>query len=161
MATPFVPDGSGPFAHLCRTLGGRDSSAAVRVRVGAADLRSMRRVLHVESSEVAAPLRCVVRSAAEANRVLPGVTADPRGQVGSVDFAREMVLAASSGTQPNTGHDILIDAVWMRGDTVIARVRRLQPADGEPVGQMRVTPLDAVAIPRSAGPVVFLEALHP
>ncbi|HET7229008.1 MAG TPA: hypothetical protein VFJ16_03365 [Longimicrobium sp.] len=74
----------------------------------------------------------------------------------AADFGREVVLAAAMGFRPSTGYEIAIGPVMARGDTVAATVASTSPGAGLE-GDLVLTPLQVVRMPRSAGPVVWIE----
>ena len=85
----------------------------------------------------------------------------PPPQSPAVDFAQEMVIAASLGQRPTGGYDISIDAVYEAEGQLFVAVRETAPAPGSIVTQALSAPVAAVAAPRSDAPVVFVPASAP
>lgn len=153
---PFSPDGpqGGGTTGFCRT--GSDTTTLQAVHVATRDWGRVnaRNVFHAQSSSVAVPVRCVIRSEEQLRQFFSRVTGRPRTALETVDFGREMVVVATSGTRPNQSYDIRIEGVWLRGDSLAVSVRRQFLQDA--VGELSVTPLDAVVVPRTTGPVFFV-----
>lgn len=70
-----------------------------------------------------------------------------------VDFAREMLVAASSGGLPSGGRSVLVERAGVVGDTLRVLVRVREVRAGCPGPASVTTPLHVVRMPRSPVPV--------
>ena len=100
------------------------------------------------------PLRCVARTAEQwaALRAYAGL---PERAVRPVDFGTRLVLLATKGALP--GGYVSIDSVYFRGDTVAAVILQSRTSRPEPGGVTSTVPLSIVQVPRTEGPVRFVE----
>ncbi len=107
------------------------------------------------------PARFVVRDARQWTevwaRTFMGMSEVP--QRPAIDFSREMVLVAAQGGQPSSGYDISIDRVATRDGTTAVDVTTTSPDARCVVLTVITAPVVLVRLPRSAGPVRFIE--HP
>jgi hypothetical protein len=106
------------------------------------------------------PFRSVVRSAAEWDQIRsafadahPGAPPLP-----TVDFARDMVVAAAMGIQDGGGFRIEIASALFRPASIDVTVRDVIPAVGCEHPTIPTTPFTAVRIPRSERTVRFIDA---
>lgn len=81
----------------------------------------------------------------------------PAPPLPAVDFATEMVLFVSQGTQNTGGYAIDIRAVVQSSGKLEILVQSVQPGNTCITTQALTNPTDAVIVPRSDLPVVFLE----
>ncbi|HEX8906792.1 MAG TPA: hypothetical protein VF771_18215 [Longimicrobiaceae bacterium] len=109
-------------------------------------------------SRLEVPLRCVARTQSEWDRLRPLVSIrDDAALPGpAVDFTHEMVIVAAMGVHNHYFNEIRIDGSWMRGDTLAVAVRQIYPGEG-PQPDMLTNPAIATRVPRTAGPVLFVE----
>jgi hypothetical protein len=75
----------------------------------------------------------------------------------TVDFTRQMVLAAAMGQQRSGGFVIVIDSVYASGGTTYAVVRSVSPGSNCVVPGVLTAPVVAVRIDRAEGPVRFVK----
>lgn len=73
----------------------------------------------------------------------------PTPETPSIDFDRNVVVAAAMGGRPTGGYTIGIEEVARSGDTLYARVRETSPGDGCTLTQAITHPLQAVRVPAS------------
>ena len=73
----------------------------------------------------------------------------PMPETPSIDFDRNVVVAAAMGGASSGGHSIGIEAVARSGDTLYARVRETSPGDSCAVTMAVTHPVQAVRVPVS------------
>lgn len=103
------------------------------------------------------PLRCVVRTMEEWERLRGG---SPSGEIESVTpelFVDGMLLVATMGEQVTGGFSISIRSVDLRGGEIVVTVRSYESPDGEPVTMGFEYPLSLVRVAKSSAPVRFHE----
>lgn len=111
-------------------------------------------------SALAEPVELVVRSDAEWARAWLGAHPNRAAALPAapaVDFAADLVVLVSAGTQTTGGVAIVIDTVLARADggtDVVYTVNR--PGAGCMSTQQLTAPVDVVRIPRRAGAVRFV-----
>jgi hypothetical protein len=84
---------------------------------------------------------------------------DPQatGPAPSVDFSREMVIAAVMPLRPSSGYRIAIEHVTEFADHIEAEVVERSPAPGCVTLTVITRPFDVVRVPRRDKPVTFVE----
>lgn len=81
----------------------------------------------------------------------------PAPSTPSIDFTRQMVLAAAMGQRSSGGYSIVIDSVFTSGGTLYAVVRSVSPGPNCGVAAVMTAPVVAVRLDRADGPVRFVE----
>lgn len=106
--------------------------------------------------------RAVIRDVAEWGRywgkIVDGVFPIP--PMPTVDFERQVVLAAAMGQRPSGGFTIAIDAVFLKSGTVYVVVKSVAPGPNCGVAAVMTAPVVAAAIDRVDSPVRFVEKLE-
>jgi hypothetical protein len=104
------------------------------------------------------PQRFVVRDSATWAMVWETIyqSVSPRPDMPPVDFTRNMVLVVALGTRPTTGWDILLDSAVLGSDGLVV-YERLSSAASNTVLPVVTRPVDVGVIPRSTGPVQFVD----
>jgi hypothetical protein len=80
------------------------------------------------------------------------ITAPP-----AVDFSQFMVILAAMGMRSTGGHAIRIEEVSRSGGRLFVVVRQISPEAGGVTTQALTSPVDAVQVPQSDEPVIFVE----
>jgi PrcB C-terminal len=104
--------------------------------------------------------RVVIGDAATWTRFWASLAPDPNAPAGaapSVDFSRDMVIAAVSPVRPSGGYSVTIEKVTQYADHIEAEVVERSPGPNCVVTGAITRPFDAVQVPRSAKPVRFVE----
>ena len=96
----------------------------------------------------------VVRGAKRWRKVWRSLTAgaEPRPPI---DFSRHMLLVASQGRQPSSGHRVRITSVGSPGGVVIVDVTEVSPGKGCPAGGVLTSPYHVIRVSRTDTPVQF------
>ncbi len=81
----------------------------------------------------------------------------PTPPLPEIDFAKEMLVVAATGTQSNGGYGILIDGAGERDDRLEIKVHSISPGKGCMTTQALTAPVDIVRLPKSERTVVFRE----
>jgi hypothetical protein len=139
---PAAPDAQQPAA--------RQPVALTRLAPGAEPLSSF--------SGLSERTRLVVRDAAEWKQAwsrIWGSQTPPA--LPAVDFTREMVIIAGTGTRSSGGHRIAIDSAYIEGGTLHVVVRTEAPGANCLTSQALTAPVDVARVPRSEGQVTFSE----
>ncbi|HEX6966529.1 MAG TPA: protease complex subunit PrcB family protein [Gemmatimonadaceae bacterium] len=86
----------------------------------------------------------------------------PAPPVPDVDFPQYMIVLAAMGTKPTGGYAISIDGVYRSGSYLYASVTETSPGRNCVVTEAQTAPVDAVLVPRSDAPIIFVEetAVH-
>lgn len=118
-------------------------------------------VLDEKNSGVEDSSRLLIESAEEwasfHRRVFQNRSASPEPP--EVDFASSAIVAAAMGRRPTGGYDVLIQRVFLSGDTVYAEVAEISPGPGCVVSQALTAPVRAVQVPApDAGTLVTAES---
>jgi hypothetical protein len=75
----------------------------------------------------------------------------------SVDFSRQMVLAAFMGRKPTGGYTVQITRVVAENGTITVTVRETAPSPNTPVIQVLTHPFHIVVVPKVNGTVRFVK----
>ena len=96
----------------------------------------------------------VVRGEKRWRKVWRSLTAgaEPRPPI---DFSRHMLLVASQGRQPSSGHRLRITSVGTPGGVLIVDVTEVSPGKGCPAGGVLTSPYHVVRVRRTDTPVRF------
>jgi hypothetical protein len=120
----------------------------------------VRPVLHEHSSGVVDSTRSVITDNtafsalwAQAFRFVSEAPPVP-----TIDFTREMLIAASLGTRPSGGYSITVDSVTSGGSELAIFVSAIAPGSTCAVTGALTHPVVIVAIPRTAGVPRFMES---
>lgn len=81
----------------------------------------------------------------------------PQPSVPSIDFTRNMVVAATMGSRGSGGYSIRIDPVYAADDALYVVVEERSPGAGCVTTAAITAPAAAVRIPRAGGSVSFVE----
>jgi hypothetical protein len=81
---------------------------------------------------------------------------EPMPDLPSVDFSRQMVLAAFMGRKPTGGYTIQITRVVAENGTITVTVRETAPSPNTPVIQALTHPFHIVVVPKVNGTVRFV-----
>ncbi len=112
------------------------------------------RVHHSAISRFEEGLRCVIRTREEWDAIRGRLIFS--GEPPEIDFSSESILLAALGPRSTTGSGIGIDTLVTSTDSLVAVVFSYESAS--PVeGTEETSPVDAVRVPRVAGPVRFVE----
>jgi hypothetical protein len=84
-------------------------------------------------------------------------TIAPQPDLPSVDFSGSVVIAVAMGAQNSGGHEISIDDVQRRGETLVVVVREVTPGPMCITTQVLTAPVDIVLIPKGDEPIEFEE----
>jgi hypothetical protein len=84
----------------------------------------------------------------------------PAPALPDVDFTREMILLASTGTRPTAGFGIRIEAVTADSTRLVVVVRRTVPGDGCALAAVVTQPVDVARIPVTTLPISFAERIE-
>jgi PrcB C-terminal len=87
-----------------------------------------------------------------------GVSAGATEKIPSVDFAKEMVIVATLGTQRTGGYSIEVVGVEARGKTLRISIKKSAPPPGAITIQALTAPFHFVAVPRSDLKPEFVDA---
>jgi hypothetical protein len=103
--------------------------------------------------------RTVITDAATWTRFWASLKPDPNanGAAPSVDFSRDMVIAASSPLRPSSGYGITIESVTELSDRLEVQVVERSPAPDCVLLGVVTRPFDVVQLPRRDKPVRFVE----
>lgn len=82
---------------------------------------------------------------------------EPMPDLPSVDFSRQMVLAAFMGRKPTGGYTIQITRVVAENGTITVTVRETAPSPNTPVIQVLTHPFHIVVVPKVNGTVRFVK----
>lgn len=126
---------------------------------GGAPLDDTEQVLNAQYTGLAQRERTVIRDAQAWSRFWRQAHANvmPRPPVPSIDFTRNIVVAAAMGTRNNGGFGIEIERVYAVGDDLHVVVEERSPAPNCITTQALTAPVAAVRIPRVGAPVSFVE----
>jgi hypothetical protein len=118
---------------------------------------------HELQSGLSEPRREVVRDEAGWARLWEEVHAgvEPRPTLLAVDFSRQMLIVAATGTRPTGGFDVAIRAVSVRGGALEVEVRESCPAPGAMVSMGLTRPVVVALLDRVALPPTFRETKAP
>jgi hypothetical protein len=75
----------------------------------------------------------------------------------AVDFSREMIVLAAMGMRSSSGYDITVEGVFEHADGLYIQVRESSPGQGCGVFTIITAPVVALAVPRTDGPVYWVE----
>jgi len=75
----------------------------------------------------------------------------------AVDFSQSMVILAAMGMRGTGGYAIQIEGVSRSGGRLFVVVRQISPEAGGVTTQALTSPVDAVQVPQSDEPVLFVE----
>jgi PrcB C-terminal len=75
----------------------------------------------------------------------------------AVDFNQFMAILAAIGTRSTGGHAIRIEGVSRSGGRLFVVVQEISPGAGCITTQALTSPVDAVQVPQSDEPVIFVE----
>lgn len=81
----------------------------------------------------------------------------PEPSVPSIDFSRNIVVAAAMGTRPNGGYSIQVRQVYELDGGLYVLVSERSPGPGCVTTQALTAPVAAVRVPRPGAPVTFVE----
>lgn len=81
---------------------------------------------------------------------------EPMPDLPTVDFSRQMVLAAFMGRKPTGGYAIQITRIVAENGTITVTVRETAPSPNTPVIQVLTHPFHLVVIPKVSGTVRFV-----
>jgi len=103
--------------------------------------------------------RTTITDATTWNAFWTSLIPDPQatGPAPSVDFSREMVIAAVMPLRPSSGYRIAIERVTEFADHIEAEVVERSPAPGCMTLTVITRPFDVVRVPRRDKPVKFVE----
>ena len=87
-----------------------------------------------------------------------GVSAGATEKIPDVDFAKEMVIVATLGTQRTGGYSIEVAGVEARGKTLRISIKKSAPPPGAITIQALTAPFHFVAVPRSDLKPEFVDA---
>ncbi len=82
---------------------------------------------------------------------------EPMPDLPSVDFSRQMVLAAFMGRKPTGGYTVQITRVVAENGTITVTVRETAPSPNTPVIQVLTHPFHIVVVPKVNGTVRFVK----
>jgi PrcB C-terminal len=105
------------------------------------------------------PIRTVIRDSTTWRRFWERINRPfvPPPALPSIDFDREMIVAAGLGTRPSGGYDVVIEGAEQDSAGVQISVRVATPATGCPVSAVTTQPIDLARIPATDQPVRFRE----
>jgi hypothetical protein len=126
---------------------------------GGAPLDETEQVLKAQYTGVAQRERTVIRDAQAWSRFWSRAhsTVMPQPPVPSIDFTRNMVVAAAMGTRSNGGFSIDIAQVYAADDDLHVVVEERSPGANCITTQALTAPVAAVRIPRVGASVSFIE----
>jgi len=105
---------------------------------------AIRRIGQWSTSGITAPARVVIRNDTTYARFWSGL--GDAGSRPSVDFTRDIVIAAAAGQQTSGGHSISIDRVTRVGAGLAVEVTETVPPQGCQVTQSLTQPVDMVVV---------------
>jgi hypothetical protein len=105
---------------------------------------AIRRIGQWSSSGITAPARVVIRDDAAYARFWAGL--GDAGSRPSVDFTRDIVIAAAAGQQTTGGHSISVERVTRVGAGLAVEVTETVPPQGCAVTQALTQPVDVVVV---------------
>jgi hypothetical protein len=114
---------------------------------------------HLQYSGIVSRQRTVIRDSEDwlamwAKMVGPEA---PKPPVPDVDFSKYMIVLAAMGQKPTGGYSVAIDGVYQSKSYLYASVTETSPGRNCVVTQALTTPVDAVLVPLSDSPIVFVE----
>ena len=116
-------------------------------------------VAHGYYSGFASPARLVIDNDADWRAAWAQAYA-PMGQppaAPAIDFAHSRVIVVALGTRGTGGYDITINRLATSDGNLYAEVMSTSPGSRCGTTQALTQPFDIVRVPRSSGPVVFVE----
>lgn len=125
----------------------------------AAQVDDTEQVLRAHYTGVTSRQRLVIRDAQAWSEFWEQVHSNvmPQPPVPSIDFARNIVVAAAMGTRPTGGFSIQIDDVYTDEEELYAVVEERSPGGNCILTQALTAPVVAVRVPRVAASVSFVE----
>jgi protease stability complex PrcB-like protein len=104
------------------------------------------------------PERFVIRDSATMAMVWETIYrgVSPRPDMPLVDFTRNMVLVVALGARPTSGYNIVLDSATLAADGLTVYTQISSPAGGASLPFV-TQPLDAGVVPRTTGPVRFVD----
>ena len=103
----------------------------------------IRRIGQYSASGIATPARLVIRDDSAYARFWASLGAGNRP---SVDFSRDIVIAAASGQRAMGGNAIAVERVTRTGDGLAVEVVETSPAPGCVVSQALTQPVDVIVV---------------
>jgi hypothetical protein len=104
------------------------------------------------------PERFVIRDSATMAMVWETIYrgVSPRPDMPFIDFTRNMVLVVALGTRATSGYNIVLDSATLGADGLTVYARISSPGGGA-ILPVVTQPLDAGVVPRTTGPVRFVD----
>lgn len=79
----------------------------------------------------------------------------PKPKPPEIDFAREMLIIVAFGVKPTGGHNIIVEDIQDRNDSIEVTVGKYSPGRNCIVTQVLTAPFDVVRLEKVTKPVVF------
>ena len=116
-------------------------------------------------SGIGEPLRLVIREQDAWREIWKrihrfGPFEGPNSEIPSlpeVDFSREMIVVAASGSRPSGGYTVIIEAAHERNNQVEIAVRSISPGKNCASLSVVTAPVDLVRLPKTERSIVFRE----
>ena len=120
---------------------------------------TVQRIFTEQYSGIEQPLRVVIRTSDHWQSVWNEITRDRVTPAAPpvMNFSQSMVILAAMGMRATGGHELSIKGVFRKEGCLSVVVQQIVLGDGCMTTQVLTSPVDAVQVPRSDEPVVFVE----